>query len=137
MIRILCLFIMINSFIVVKCQAGQVEGIMDKCSSKSLTNDTYACFSEESAILKKQYEKSYKNLLAKIKSEKKFVTNFTALNNDLFSSKKKWELWIDSECITEADVYEKDTGFYGSIYDMCIIKKYASRINYYNNFKFN
>lgn len=110
---------------------------MDKCSSKSLTNDTYACFSEESAILKKQYEKSFKNLLAKIKSEKKFVTNFTALNNDLFSSKKKWELWIDSECITEADVYEKDTGFYGSIYDMCIIKKYASRINYYNNFKFN
>ncbi|WP_241569751.1 lysozyme inhibitor LprI family protein, partial [Rosenbergiella collisarenosi] len=97
MIRMFCLFIIINSFIVVECQAGD---IMDKCSSKPWTNDTYACISEESTILNKRYEKSFKNLLIKIESEKKFVTNYTELKNDLFLSKKKWESWIDSECLT-------------------------------------
>ena len=137
MIRIFYLFIIINSFIVVECQADQLGNIMDKCSSKPSTNDTYACLSEESAILNKRYEQVFKNLLIKIKREKKFVTNYTDIKNDLFLSKKKWESWVNSECLTEADVYEKETRFYGSVYDMCVIKKYASRINHYNNFKFN
>ncbi|MBT0728494.1 DUF1311 domain-containing protein [Rosenbergiella australiborealis] len=110
---------------------------MDKCASKPMTNDIYVCLSEESSILNKQYEESFKNLLIKIKNEKKFVINFNDLNNDLSLSKKKWESWIDAECLTEADVYQKETRFYASIYDMCMIKNYTSRIDYYNNFKFN
>ncbi len=71
MIRIFYLYLIINFSLMIECQADQVGIIMDKCASKPMTNDIYVCLSEESSILNKQYEESFKNLLIKIKNEKK------------------------------------------------------------------
>ena len=109
---------------------------LDECYSKTVQDEAYDCIYDKSNKLKNEYNESFKSLITRIKKDKKVVMNFEDLNHGLLSSKKEWDKWLELECSTEANVYQKDTGFHDSIYDTCKIKNYLIRINYYRGFEF-
>lgn len=109
---------------------------LDKCRAKTVTDEAYLCISDKKEQLKQEYEIEFKKLLIKVKKEKKYVMNFNDLNSSLLNSKKSWDKWVKLECLTEANTNEKDTKYYYSVYDTCLVEHYAQRIDHYHKFNF-
>jgi len=115
--------------------SGEERVNLNICYSKTVQDEAYDCIYNISKKLKGEYDSSFRKLVIKIKNNKNNMMNYRDLNNGLLKSKKEWDKWLELECSTEADVFQKGTGFHESISDECKIKNYVSRINYYNNFE--
>ncbi|WP_241645195.1 lysozyme inhibitor LprI family protein [Rosenbergiella metrosideri] len=133
MIRFLYLLV----FIGFSAIAGNKENTYSEdCFAKKVTDETYVCISEKKTSFKNEYNNTFKKLVLNVKKNKKYVMNYSDLVKGLIQTKIIWDKWVESECLMEANVNEKDTKYYESIYNSCLIRRYSERINYYNHFGF-
>ncbi|SEQ51477.1 Protein of unknown function [Rosenbergiella nectarea] len=130
-------FLYLLAFIGFSAIAGNKENAYSEdCFEKKVTDETYICISDKKYSLEDEYNNTFKKLLINVKKNKKYVMNYSELKKGLMQTKIIWDKFVESECLMEANVYEKDTKFYESVYNSCLIKRYSERINYYNHLEF-
>lgn len=127
-------FIILTTFSSLAAEESVID--LDQCYSKTVQYAAYNCIYDKSVQLRNEYNNTFTHLIKKIKKDKAKIMNYRDLNAGLLSSKKEWDKFLELECSTEANVYQKDTGFHRSIYDECRIKNYNNRIDYYRKFEF-
>lgn len=127
-------FIILTTFSSLASEESVIN--LDQCYSETVQYAAYNCIYDKSVQLKNEYNNTFASLIKKIKKEKAQTMNYRDLNAGLLNSKKEWDKFLESECSTEANVYQKGTGFHQSIYDTCRIQNYSNRINYYRKFEF-
>ena len=131
-----CVYLLLFLVSFVASAEDNVDSVLASCRAKVVTDEAYLCIDDYRVKIEKEYNNEFSVLMGKIKQNKKYIMNYNDLNKNLLSSKRLWDKWINSECLTEASLNEKDTKYYYSVYHTCLIEKQSERINYYRNFNY-
>ncbi|WP_241578171.1 DUF1311 domain-containing protein [Rosenbergiella nectarea] len=109
---------------------------LDSCYKRTMSSAVQNCMIYLSENKKKEYEKQFNTLIKNATNEKEEFHNYNEFLNAINSSKKKWDEFVEDECLAEAYLDEKESFAFYTDKNACLVKAYNERIEFYKNYQF-
>lgn len=109
---------------------------LESCYSKNMSAAVQNCMIYLADRKKAEYEKAFDYFITKIKKSKGDFHNYDNFLQSARETKKRWDLYIKEECVSQAYLDEKESFAFYTDNNACLIKAYSQRIDYYNKYQF-
>lgn len=106
------------------------------CEGIKHSEDVSVCLIETVEEIKKEYSEKFVEYQLSIRSKEERPYNKKEVLQLAKKAKVNWEKYLNDECLIESAKFLKySTGFNDS-YNICLIKNYKQRLEYYRNNRF-
>jgi len=112
---------------------GHVGNIDRLCEDIKHSEDVSVCLIESVEEIKKEYNESFVEYQFSIGSEGVKPYNKKEMVQLVKKAKLNWQKYLTDECLIESSKFERGSTGFNDSYNICLIKNYKKRIEYYKS----
>lgn len=129
--------VIILSFLTISFIANGNAVNMDRlCEGIKHSEDVSVCLIETVEEIKKEYSEQFVEYQSSIGSKEERPYNKKEVLQLAKKAKLNWEKYLNDECLIESAKFGRDSTGFSDSYNICLIKNYEKRIEYYKSNRF-
>lgn len=129
--------VIVLSFLTVSFIANGNAVNMDKlCEGIKHSEDVSVCLIETVETIRKEYSEQFAEYLLSIGSKEERPYDKKETLKLAKKAKLNWEKYLTDECLIESAKFLKHSTGFNDSYNICLIKNYKQRLEYYRNNRF-